>query len=104
MDRRFGIRVSTDCRLTAYVGTTALDCRAVDLSAAGALVWHARPRDTPLLQRFEVHLVSRASVPVLARTVWSRGHWQAVRFIEVHDVDRLEIAEHLDWVQRIAAA
>lgn len=100
MDRRFGVRVPTDCRLTAFRGGRALACRAADLSAGGALIRRRRrDRSRPLVQRFELHLGGGDPVSTLARTVWSRGPWQAVRFVGLSDVDRLEIAEHLDAVE-----
>jgi PilZ domain len=104
MDRRSGVRMRTDCPLTAYRDGTPLDCRAVDLSVGGALVRHPVARRAPLVQRFEIDLGRRGRVQTLARTVWSRGQWQAVRFIGLSDVERLDIAEHLDRLEKIARA
>ena len=40
-------------------------------------------------------------IRVRARTVWSQDRLQAVRFVVMHDVDRLTIAEHLDRMMRL---
>ncbi|HEY4117914.1 MAG TPA: hypothetical protein VGM56_08665, partial [Byssovorax sp.] len=41
--------------------------------------------------------------PIRARTraVWSNGDLLAVRFVSVNDVDRLNIAEHIDRLRRL---
>jgi hypothetical protein len=102
MDRRSGVRMRTDCPLTAYRDGNPLDCRAVDLSVGGALVRHPVARRAPLVQRFEIDLGRRGRLEALARTVWSREEWQAVRFIGLSEVERLDIAEHLDRLEKVA--
>lgn len=49
-----------------------------------------------MLQRVELRLDARRTVGGIARTVWAGRGQCAVRFIGFSDVDRLEIAEHLD--------
>lgn len=74
-------------------------CRAVDLSTTGMVVQRPRAlaeRETHQLGAYEVHLDGRRPIRVRARTVRSEGLLLAVRFVVVHDVDRLTIAEHAD--------
>ena len=50
---------------------------------------------------FELSLEDRPRpIRVRARSVWTDGRMQAVRFVAMSDVDRLEIAEHLDALAR----
>ena len=100
MERRHGVRIRTDCALTAHREGVSINGRAFDLSAGGALIRSAVRRPPPMVQRLEISLGSAGGLETLARTVWSRKEWHAVRFVGLSDVDRLEIAEHLDAVQR----
>ncbi len=78
-------------------------CRAVDLSATGMLVERPRTlaeRDPPQLGAYELHLDASRPIRVRGRTVRSEGRILAVRFVVVHDVDRLTIAEHADTLSR----
>lgn len=96
MDRRCGARIRTDFHLTAYRDGYAVDCRAVDLSATGALVRRRSGRQIPMVQRVELHLGRAEPLRAMARTAWSRDDLQALHFIGLNDVDRLDIAQHLD--------
>ncbi|MBW2453029.1 MAG: PilZ domain-containing protein [Deltaproteobacteria bacterium] len=100
MDRRIGTRISTDFRLTAHRNGVRFEHRAIDLSATGALIRsrqsHRRP---PLVQHLELEIGALKPLKTLARTVWADGKWQGVRFVGLSDVDRLDIAEHIDAVE-----
>ncbi len=100
MDRRIGARISTDFRLNAVRDGVYSEGRAIDLSASGALIRsrHNRRRP-PLIQRLELELGTPKPMKTLARTVWSKGRLQAVRFVGLSEVDRLDIAEHLDRME-----
>ena len=97
MDRRQFSRVATDVPLIARCGARARRARAVDLSSQGALI-RGGFRDRPLLQRLAIEV--GGTVHTLARTVWADDEFQAVRFVGLDDVDRLDIAEHLDDLVR----
>ncbi len=100
MERRTGARVGTDFGLTALRDGIRFEGRAVDLSASGALIRsRGNRRRPPLIQRLELKLGASKSLKTLARTVWSRGKWQAVRFVGLSEVDRLDIAEHIDAME-----
>ncbi len=101
MDRRNGgARVLTDCPLTAYRGGAPQQFRAVDLSGTGALVQRrSADREPPVIHAIELSVKGRR-LRTLARTVWANEQQHGVRFIDLGDADRLEIAEHLDDQQR----
>lgn len=78
-------------------------CRTVDLSATGMLLERTRTlaeREPPHLGAYELHLDGRRPIRVRGRTVRWDGRIVAVRFVVMHDVDRLTIAEHADRVAR----
>src|SRR5262245_53954070 len=100
MERRRGLRLGTDLGLTAFRDGVAFRCRAFDLSCGGALVYDPSQRTPPLVQRVELDLDRMTRIVTLARTIWAKGAWQAVRFVGLDDVDRLDIAEHLDKRER----
>jgi len=100
MERRIGARIGTDFRLTARRNGICYEHRAVDLSATGALIRSRRSlRRPPLLQHLELEIGAPKPLRTLARTVWAEGKWQGVRFVGLSDVDRLDIAEHIDRVE-----
>ena len=79
-------------------------CRTIDLSTTGMVVQRGRAlvdRDPMQLGAYEIILGDRRPIRVRARTVRSDGPLLAVRFVVVHDVDRLTIAEHADRVARL---
>lgn len=101
MDRRMGgARVRTDCPLTAYCGGAPQRFRAIDLSCSGALVQRRlATRRPPAVHALELDLKGRR-LRTLARTVWVNQQQHGVRFIDLSDADRLEIAEHIDEERR----
>ncbi len=96
MDRRWGARINSDFALRTYRDGHVIDCRAVDISTTGALIRHRSIRSWPLVQRVELELGGAALVRAMARTVWCYRDLQAIHFVGLSDVDRLEIAEHMD--------
>lgn len=100
MERRQTARVRTDVPLVAHQNGVAHRLRAVDLSSGGALIQRRSQQQPPMIQRVELLLRGRRTVRGIARTIWARGGLHAVRFVELSDVDRLEIAEHVDLVSR----
>ncbi|MBI4950653.1 MAG: hypothetical protein HY908_01335 [Myxococcales bacterium] len=109
IDRRFeGQRLQADCSLTLFVDGSGRAARTLDLSCGGALVHEGRVarRGLPLVCPVELRLGGGASIQGLARTVRSGGGRHALRFIGMSEVDRLEIAEHLDRLRqrRVRAA
>jgi len=98
-NRRAGIRLDTLVTARAYRDGHALRAKVMDISASGALIRLQAQGSLPLVQRLELELET-ATLCTLARTVWQRGDVHAVRFIDLSDVDRLDIAEHLDIIER----
>ena len=100
MERRVGLRGRTDFRVVAKNGILAAHCRGIEISSTGIILDRGCPvtnRETPFLLRLELLLPERVRMlEALARPVWSFGSQQALRFIEMSDVDRLNLAEHLD--------
>jgi len=104
MERRSSLwRARVDLPAFAFVDGHRHACRAVDISSGGMVV--ARPRtlrgrELGGLGAFELHLGDR---PIRARTrsVWVREDLLALRFVSVNDVDRLNIAEHIDRLHRL---
>ena len=99
MERRIGARVRTDLHLTAYRDGRAVPCRAVDLSPGGVLVRRGGRRAVPMVQRIELDLGHAKPLRAMARTVWRSDELHALRFVGMNDVDRLEIAQHLDRLE-----
>ncbi|MFC1641397.1 hypothetical protein ACFL5O_01725 [Myxococcota bacterium] len=103
MERRVGLRARTDFRVTAQPGYFGSCCRGIEVSATGLVIdpgrW-GRPRGQSILIRLELHLPERMRpLRALARPIWSLGPHQAMRFVSISDVDRLTLAEHLDWLR-----
>ncbi len=73
----------------------AIEARSVDLSTSGVLIRHNNIRMWPMVQTIELD-VGAKKISALARTAWCFGDLHAVHFVAMSDVDRLEIAEHLD--------
>lgn len=96
-----GIRMHTHFQVTAFVDGRPVACHGVDLSTTGALVRRRSGRRAPLVQHVELDIGDRL-IRGAARTVWADGELQALRFVGLTDVDRLEIAEHLDRAARAA--
>ena len=104
MERRVGLRGRTDFAVTASNGFFAHQVRAVELSGTGIVLDQGRvlsESENPLYMHLEIRLPERRRpIRALARPVRSYGRQQAFRFIEISDVDRLTLAEHLDVVHR----
>ena len=81
--------------------------RAVEISGSGIVVSGRTildPEGRPLLVRLRLQLPEKKRpVFALARSVRTYGYQEALRFVEISDVDRLSIAEHMDVVHRRGA-
>jgi hypothetical protein len=78
----------------------------VDLSTTGMVVQRTRAlaqREPGQIGTYELLLGSQRPIRVRARTVRSEGQLLALRFVVVHDVDRLTIAEHADRLSAMRA-
>ena len=102
MDRRVGLRARTDFRVIASRGPLRSQYRGVEVSPTGIVLDRGRPigdLDSPLLMRLELQLPEYLKpVRALARPIWSFGTQQAFKFVRIADVDRLILAEHLDFM------
>ncbi len=102
MDRRVGLRTRTDFRVLAERGPIRSHYRGIDVSPTGIVLDRGRPigdQDCPLLMRLELQLPEHLKpVRTLARPIWSHGTQQAFKFVRIADVDRLILAEHLDFM------
>ncbi len=100
MERRLSLRGRTDLPVKTQDGSLISLCRGIELSATGIVLDRGRPvtsRDHSMLVRIYVDLPERhRPVEVKARSVWGFGSQQAFKFIRMNDVDRLNLAEHLD--------
>ena len=106
MDRRVGgARLLADCSVTLRVDGVARPARTLDLSVGGALVHepYRAGRPLPLVCPVELSLAGRQPIRAVARTVRSRAGQHALRFVGLSEVDRLDIAEHLDRLYRRGA-
>jgi len=102
MDRRVGLRTRTDFRVLAQRGSLLSQYRGIDVSPTGIVIDRGRPigeADWPLLMRLELQLPEYLKpVRALARPIWSFESQQAFKFVRIADVDRLILAEHLDFM------
>ncbi len=100
MERRSGLRARTDVEVIARAGFFTARGRGIELSPQGILVDqepHGPRLDEHLLIDLELHLPERVrALHARARPVWSAGNQQALRFVQMDDVDRLTLAEHMD--------
>lgn len=100
MDRRQSPRVRTDAPAELHDGPLSSSARLLDVSTSGALVFRRRAvlrTDHTALLQLELSLPERHQpLRVVARSVWYSGHHQALRFLKMSDVDRLNLAEHVD--------
>lgn len=103
MERRISSRAQVDVPVYAFIDGFRHECRGVDLSATGMVFQRSRglvAREISGINPFEIHLAGQ-SIRARARCVWGSERLQAVRFVLMHDVDRLTIAEHLDRLVRL---
>jgi hypothetical protein len=96
------MRAQIDFPVIQHVDGFGHACRGIDISSRGLVV--RRParlleRDPRLLYSLELRIGDR-SIRTLARTVWTEGPLQAMRYVGMSDADRLEIAEELDRARR----
>ena len=102
MDRRVGLRTRTDFRVIAQRGPLRSQYRGIDVSPTGIVIDRGRPitdQDSPFLMRLELQLPEYLKpVRTLARPIWAEGSRQAFKFVRITDVDRLILAEHLDFM------
>ena len=102
MDRRVGLRTRTDFRVIAQRGPLRSQYRGIDVSPTGIVLDRGRSieeLDWPLWMRLELQLPEYLkSVRAVARPIWSTGTRQAFKFVRIADVDRLILAEHLDFM------
>jgi hypothetical protein len=102
MSRRVGLRTRTDFRVVAQRGLLCSTYRCIEVSPTGIVLDRGLPiadLDSPLLMRLELSLPEYLKpVRALARPVRSFGTQQAFKFVRIADVDRLILAEHLDFM------
>lgn len=103
MERRIGLRARTDFRVVAKSGILAAHCRAIEISPNGIVIDRGHEiddRDRPLVLTLTMNLPERLRpLLAIARPIWSFGTQQAFKFVEISDVDRLTLAEHLDLLR-----
>lgn len=103
MQRRLSQRARTDFRVLTRDGSVISDCRGLDVSTTGILIDRRHAiidRDHRIFLDLEIRLPERhAPLRALARPVWSFGTQQAFKFVRISDVDRLNLAEHIDLVR-----
>ncbi|NRA33182.1 MAG: hypothetical protein HRU17_07560 [Polyangiaceae bacterium] len=100
MERRINQRARTDFGVIASEGIYESVCRGIEISTSGIVLDRGREvveEDKRLFFGLEICLPERhAALFAVARPVWHFGSQQAFRIIEMSDVDRLNIAEHVD--------
>jgi hypothetical protein len=83
------------------------EVRGIEISGTGIILDRGRSLDhgrMPLLMNLTIRLPERRRpIAALARHVRCYGNQQVLRFVTLSDVDRLNLAEHLDIVQRRGA-
>ncbi len=103
MHRRLNQRARTDCDVQTHRGTVVSSYRGVELSPTGIVIDRGRPvgeHDQGLYVEMEIRLPERVTpLWALARPVWSFGTQQAFKFVRMSDVDRLNLAEHVDLAE-----
>lgn len=103
MQRRFTLRARTDCRVSTRQGSLVTSCRGVEVSPTGIIIDRGRPieeRDHRMVVEMEILLPERVRpLRALARPIWSFGCQQAFKFVRMSDVDRLNLAEHVDLAE-----
>ncbi len=102
MERRLAMRGQIDFPVTQHVDGFPHACRGIDVSSRGLVIQRPQSlaeRDPQLVYSIELSLQGR-TIHTFARTVWTDGTLQAMRYVGISDVDRLEIAEVLDDASR----
>ncbi len=99
MERRLCQRGRTDLAVRAHDGPSPAKCRGIEISSTGIVVdWGKLGFEaTGLLVGLEIVLPEcHRPLRALARPIWSAGSQQALKFVRMSDVDRLNLAEHVD--------
>jgi hypothetical protein len=99
MERRISERARVDVPICALVDGFRHECRALDLSPLGMAFERTRAlseRNLGQATPFEILLPGSRPIRARGRPVWSKDRLLAVKFVVIHDVDRLTIAELLD--------
>jgi hypothetical protein len=100
MERRSALRFRTDFAVIARDRLLESHGRGIEVSATGIVVDWGRPladRTPAIVLGLELRLPERLrALSAVVRPVWSSGSQQAFKFIRMNDVDRLNLAEHLD--------
>ena len=100
MQRRLNQRARTDCSVRTWQGSLISSYRGIEVSPTGIVIDRARPideRDGGIYVEMEIVLPERSRpLHAYARPVWSFGTQQAFKFVVMSDVDRLNLAEHVD--------
>ena len=99
IERRLSLRADMEFPVIETEGTLTVKARAANLSATGiALVCYSQPKHDPdAVVELELHLPGvEGPMRVMATPVWCDGFRLGLRFEEVADADRLELAEVLD--------
>jgi hypothetical protein len=96
--------VRTDLGVWAKDRLFLSHCRGLDVSTTGILLDRGYKLSRELIPTFvdlNIKLPERDQVIcAVGRPVWFSGTQQALRLIEIDDVDRLNIAEHIDEILR----
>jgi hypothetical protein len=105
MQRRLTQRARTDFNVRTRQGNLISDYRGIEVSSTGILVDRGRTieeRDAPVFVHMEIRLPERhAPLRAVARPIWSFGTQQAFKFVRMSDVDRLNLAEHVDLMRHL---
>ena len=108
MERRLGLRGRTDFPVTMKDGFWHHEVRGIEISGTGIILDRGRAlldEQMPLLMNLSIRLPERRRpIAAVARHVRCFGSQQVLRFVSLSDVDRLNLAEHLDIVQRRGAS
>ena len=108
MKRGISQRTRTDFRVEARQGRLISRYRGIEVSPTGILIDRGRRighRDLPVYLHLQIRLPESLFVlRALARPVWSFGTQQAFKFVDMSDVDRLSLAEHVDLMHRRSGA
>jgi hypothetical protein len=101
MAGRLNERARTDIQVWERRGLGRSPCRGIEVSASGILLDRGTRRGAGrLLIDLEIQLPTGRGFQAVARPIWGFGTQQALRLVHVSDVDRLELAEHVDAVFR----
>jgi hypothetical protein len=107
VERRQAPRTATELSVLVGDGAVVSWARCVEISTGGVLLSRdsSTDNDWRIYLRLELELPGRQEpINAVARPVWSRGPFQALKFVRMSAADRLAVAEHVDRCSRAAAA